>query len=81
MSKFQDLTGQKFGKLTVLERAENYYSKNNKPSVQWKCQCDCGNIKIIRGQSLRQGKRYHAVVVKFKRKLMVVNVVLMRNLL
>lgn len=35
----QDLTGKRFGKLTVLEyvRMDNGVSK-------WKCQCDCGNI-------------------------------------
>ena len=38
-SRFNDLTGQKFGKLTVLTRVENRGQK-----VAWKCQCDCGRI-------------------------------------
>ena len=38
--KFQDLTGKRFGKLTVICRAEN--NKHN--HVMWKCLCDCGNI-------------------------------------
>ena len=41
MSKTIDLVGQKFGKLTVLERDFNYITKNNKPGkgVYWKCKC------------------------------------------
>ena len=36
-----DLTGQKFGRLTVIERAEN--TKSGK--ARWLCRCDCGRIK------------------------------------
>jgi hypothetical protein len=36
-----NLIGQKFGKLTVFDRAEN--NKQNKR--MWVCRCDCGNIK------------------------------------
>lgn len=51
MSKINDLTGQRFGKLLVLERAEN--DKFGK--TRWLCQCDCGNQKIITGASLSRG--------------------------
>ena len=51
MSKLIDLTGQKFGRWLVLEKAE---SKNNK--TRWKCQCDCGTIKIVNGTDLKLGK-------------------------
>lgn len=47
-----DLTGQKFGYLTVLERAEN---KNGR--AQWKCQCECGNTVIIPSSDLRHKDR------------------------
>lgn len=46
-----DLLGQRFGKLTVIARAEN--DKFNK--ARWLCQCDCGNQKIINGSSLLRG--------------------------
>lgn len=46
---FQDLTGKKFNKLTVLE----LYS--TKKSVIWKCQCDCGNITYVAGEHLKDG--------------------------
>ena len=48
MGKFKDLTGQKFGRLTVLERVEN--AKCGK--VRWLCRCDCGNEVIVNGSSL-----------------------------
>lgn len=53
-SKLKDLTGQKFGKLTVIERAEN----DNKGNVQWLCQCECGNKKVVRGSSLKSGNSH-----------------------
>ena len=40
---FKDLTGLKFGKLTVIERVENYVSPKGSPSAQWRCSCDCGD--------------------------------------
>lgn len=46
-----DLTGQRFGRLTVLERAENKGAY-----VCWKCRCDCGIEKIIAGYCLKSGK-------------------------
>lgn len=50
MSRLIDLTGKKFGKLTVIHREDN---KNGKP--MWLCQCECGNRKIIAGSHLREG--------------------------
>ena len=54
MDKFINLTGQQFGRLTVIKRVEN--DKNR--GTQWLCQCNCQNKtkKIIRGSSLRNGQ-------------------------
>lgn len=52
-----DLTGKRFERLLVLERAEDYVPYNN-PSLhlaQWRCLCDCGNEVIVLGQNLRRG--------------------------
>lgn len=46
---FQDITGQRFGKLVAL----NYEIKNQK--TYWKCQCDCGNITTVAGSNLKNG--------------------------
>ena len=45
---FKDLTGKKFGRLTVIERVSN----NKWGQTKWLCQCDCGKKKIIYGGSL-----------------------------
>lgn len=50
MYKFTDLTGRKFGRLTVLKRVENKGGH-----LCWECLCDCGNIKIVRGFHLCDG--------------------------
>lgn len=51
MGKLIDLTGQKFERLTVVERAED--SKSG--CVRWKCVCDCGKEVVVRGDVLRRG--------------------------
>lgn len=48
MSRLVDLTGQKFGKLTVIKR----YGSSNTGNVTWLCRCDCGNEAIVRGVDL-----------------------------
>lgn len=55
MKEAEDLIGQKFGKLTVIERAPNKISPCGANRVRWLCKCDCGNTKIIYGQSLKNG--------------------------
>ncbi len=49
--KFTDLSGQTFGRLFVLARAEN----NRWRQTQWLCQCICGLEKIICSGHLRSG--------------------------
>ena len=52
MSRFKNLTGMKFGRLTVIERAKDKFRKNGKKEICWKCLCECGNIKILTRNSL-----------------------------
>lgn len=51
----KDLTGLRFGRLVVLEQAEDYVKPDGEHCAMWKCQCDCDNIKNIKGESLRSG--------------------------
>ena len=53
MSKLKDLTNQKFGKLTVLERVNDKIHPSGQHSVMWKCQCECGNIITTSSANLR----------------------------
>ena len=39
-----DLTGQRIGKLTVIERSDKYGSRGKRQTKLWKCRCDCGAI-------------------------------------
>lgn len=51
----QDLTGQKFGLWTVIERGDTRYYKNGGQAVCWRCQCECGTIKTVPGRDLKSG--------------------------
>lgn len=50
-SRVEDLTGKRFGRLTVLSREEN--DKHNK--TRWKCKCDCGKTVIVGRAELIRG--------------------------
>ena len=56
MPKLIDLTGQRFGKLTVIEKGP---SKNR--HAYWYCSCDCGhnNHFLVQGTHLKNGKVTH----------------------
>lgn len=47
-----DLTGQKFGKITAVSRAEN----NKGGRTMWLCNCDCGGQKIVSTKLLKNGE-------------------------
>lgn len=51
MSAVKDLTGMRFGYLTVLSRAQN----SPTGEAMWNCKCDCGSIVTVGGYSLRNG--------------------------
>lgn len=45
-----NLIGKRFSRLVVIQEAEK---RNNR--ICWRCRCDCGNEKDIRGWALRGG--------------------------
>ena len=53
----QDLTGMIFGKLTVLEQAEDYVYPNGKRRSQWLCECSCDkhSLIVVEGTNLKKG--------------------------
>lgn len=53
--KLIDLTGQRFGMLTVLNRAEDYIFKSGRKERVWSCKCDCGNEVNVFGENLKKG--------------------------
>lgn len=54
----EDLTGRKFGRLTVLEQAEDYVSPKGTHCTRWLCECSCKNHNkiIVNGYALRRGE-------------------------
>lgn len=51
----EDLTGKTFGRLTVLDRAEDYVYPSGCKERMWRCKCECGNEVVVRGKRLRNG--------------------------
>lgn len=51
MGNFIDLTGQRFGRWTVIARGSNA----SDGAARWRCRCDCGKEHIVRGRDLRAG--------------------------
>lgn len=56
MRKADDLTGRRFGKLLVIERAAPELTKTNKKVVSWRCRCDCGRERTVRAEYLKNGR-------------------------
>ena len=55
MGKLIDLTGQRFGRLTVIQRTEApgpYYTYGG---AWWLCRCDCGNTSTVTRDALQRG--------------------------
>ncbi len=46
-----DLTGQVFGRLTVLN-----YEYTNRGAAYWKCVCSCGDETVVNSYKLRSGR-------------------------
>lgn len=47
-----DLTGQRFGCLTVIEEAEKIEGNRH---IRWLCVCDCGTKTLVLGYNLKSG--------------------------
>lgn len=58
MGQLRDLTGQRFGRLVVIQRGGTYKHPYNTYWTQpiWLCQCDCGETCFVNGQNLKQGR-------------------------
>jgi hypothetical protein len=51
MTAVRNLTGQKFGRLTVMSRNQN----REGGIARWNCVCDCGNQSVVRRGGLTNG--------------------------
>jgi hypothetical protein len=58
MTRYRDLTGQKFGRLTVVHAAGRVPRKHGsriKQVIQWECLCECGNTTFLISEVLTRG--------------------------
>ena len=56
MSKLVDLTGQRYGRLTVIKRAGTYTPADGfGKAATWLCRCDCGSEVVVLSRNLRSG--------------------------
>lgn len=61
-ASFISLIGNRFGKLTVLQRVKN----NSQNQVCYLCQCDCGGTTIVNAPNLRSGTTSSCGCIKSK---------------
>jgi hypothetical protein len=47
-----DITDQRFGRLTVIQRSANC----RQGQARWLCKCDCGNLREVESSHLRRGQ-------------------------
>ena len=55
MGKFIDLTGDRYGRLTVLRRMPNLIRSKSRQVATFLCTCECGEEVIVRSDHLRTG--------------------------
>lgn len=48
MAQREDLTGKKYGKLTVLGLSDKRGSRGRVTRPLWECRCECGALSHIR---------------------------------
>ena len=62
MSRLMDMTGERYGRLTVVRRT------NQTGEARWLCRCDCGREFAVLGSSLRNGSTMGCRVCRPARK-------------
>lgn len=55
MARAEDLSGQEFGFLKVIERAPNRITSGGQSRVRWLCECKCGNLVTVDASYLKRG--------------------------
>lgn len=56
--KLQDLTGQRFGSLTVVRRGPNAHLPGGQKPTRWYCVCDCGNETLTAAGNLKTWRKW-----------------------
>jgi hypothetical protein len=67
MGKLIDLTGQRFGQLTVIELDKERSKLVSNRSSRWICQCDCGNLHTASSDNLCRGNTKSCGCLKYEK--------------
>lgn len=70
-----DLTGQRFGKLTVCN-----FSHSDGNVAYWNCKCDCGNFTVVPSNALRTGHTQSCGCLKSKGELLIIEILQKYNI-
>ena len=73
----EDLIGQRFGKLTVIEKTDK---RSLNRQIFWKCKCDCGNIKEVITGSLTSGHTQSCGCLASRGELKIINLLNNNNI-
>lgn len=84
-TKMKNLSGQTFGKLTVIELDEEQMKKAKageryNSNAYWKCKCSCGNIVSVIGTDLCKGKTSSCGCIKSKGELLIKEFLIKNNI-
>lgn len=55
MSKFENLIGERYGRLEVVSFAGYHEQPSGKRRTLWRCRCDCGNYVDVMAVNLKKG--------------------------
>lgn len=66
--KLNDLTGKRYGRLTVIKRVDDYISPKGARSVRWLCKCDCGQERVVVSKCLQLGETKSCGCYRAERK-------------
>ena len=79
-SNYIDLTGQKFGMLTVIKRY-NQLKRGKYWITKWVCQCECGNYTVVSSCHLRSGHTQSCGCLSSQYERKVTSILLENNIL
>ena len=74
--KTDNLVGQRFGYLTVIEKSEN---RSNDNRIKWKCLCDCGKITEVLAKDLKRQHTLSCGCKHFSAGELIINNILLEN--
>lgn len=76
----EDLSGLKFGRLTVLQRVEDHICPSGTKMIMWLCECECGERVKVCGCDLRSGHQLSCGCMKSKGELLIKNFLIKNNI-